>query len=427
MSENEVERLRQLMRQAPHNKLLRTGLIRRLVSLGEDGEALSLALELELDAVRATSDRRVLCDLFRRAELVELAEQVNDDGVSMLDEVPEFERPNVVPDDQDEQVPAVATGQSGKTPALRLVGRGDSDTPQPGSTDGSHEDHKVVFANVGGLEDVSRDIHRRIILPFAKPSLVQRYRKRIGGGVLLYGPPGCGKTLIARAAAGECGAHFSTAHMSEILDPYVGGSERRLSEMFSTVRMASPSILFFDEIDALGARRSTSTSSHIAQLASHFLAEMDGVDTSNDGVLVLSATNVPWAMDTAFLRPGRFDRMFFVPPPDEPTRQQIFDLELKGRLVADDIDTAALAATASWRSGADISAIVERASDLAIDATLDAGKDVPISQDMLMIAVEQTRSTVRDWMITAHGHAKNAEQAGRYEEVLTFLDRNSQD
>ena len=410
MSENEVDRLRQLLAQAPDNTLLRVGLIRRLVSLDEETEALALALELDLSTIKGTSDRQVLGGLFRRAELFDLASQLNDDSVSMLD---------------DETDPAPAPGgNSGKGKILRLVGGRDaadtvSEIPAPSETT-----TPLTFADLAGLEEVKRDIHRRIILPFAQPTLVQQFRKRTGGGVLVYGPPGCGKTLLARATAGECGAQFVTAHLSEILDPYIGGSEQRLSAIFRTARSSTPTVLFFDEIDALGARRSTSTSSHIAQLASHFLSEMDGVEASNEGILVLAATNAPWSMDAAFLRPGRFDRMFFVPPPDRIARRRIFELELDGRLTAGDIDLDALAVVTSGRSGADVRAVVERASDDAIDATLDKGETVAINHQSLMTAAKQTRSTVAEWLTTARNHATYSNEGGRYDEILAFLEQH---
>ncbi len=420
MVENEVERLRGLLERAPHNLLLRVALIRRLVAMDEEAEALSLALEVDLSAVKGASDRRVLGNLFERAGLNEQAEQLNDDAHSMLDEEPEFEPPNSITDDVD----TADDSNISKKRILKLVGGKDAPDEQITTLPDEPPEPAFTFADVGGLDDVKKDIHRRIVLPFAQPSLVQRFRKRTGGGVLVYGPPGCGKTLLARATAGECGARFITAHLSEVLDPYIGGSEQRLSRIFQSARSETPSVLFLDEIEALGAKRSTSTSSHIAQLASHFLSEMDGVDANNDGMLILAATNAPWAMDGAFLRPGRFDRMFFVPPPDRAARAKIFDLELNGRLIDDAIDTDALAATTSGRSGADLRAIVERASDAAIDATLAAGEPQPITQAMLSAATAQTRSTVAEWLTTARNHATYSNEGGRYDEILTFLERN---
>lgn len=412
MGENEIESLRRLLAQAPENSLLRVGLIRRLVSLEQDTEALELALELDLDSVKATSDRQILGSLFRRAGLADLAARLNDDMISMLDDEPE-----TPPTDEDHD-------PSGKRRVLRLVGGRDAAEQKQAPVRRPEAEPDLTFAEVGGLEEVKKDIHRRIILPFARPSVVRRFRKRAGGGVLVYGPPGCGKTLLARATAGECGAAFVTAHLSEILDPYIGGSEQRLTSIFRTARSSTPSVLFFDEIEALGARRSTSTSSHVAQLASHFLSEMDGVDTSNEGVLVLAATNAPWAMDAAFLRPGRFDRMFFVPPPDRAARLRIFEIELQGRLAAGDIDIGALASATSGRSGADIRAVVERASDAAIDATLEVGREVAITQAMLVRAVAETRSTVAEWLTTARNHATYSNDGGRYDDIQDFLERH---
>lgn len=422
MSDSEVERLRGLIEKAPANTLLRVALVRRLISLGEDAEALSIALDLDQAEVKSTSDRRVLSGLFRRAGMEDEAEALDDDRVSMLDEEPDFEPPNsVLADEPDRPEKERPTGR-----VLRVVGGRDAaeddvpDLPDPPDPDGT----PITFADVGGLDDVKADINRRIILPFARPGLIQRFRKRTGGGVLMYGPPGCGKTLLARATAGECGASFVSVALSEVLDPFIGGSEDRLSRVFRTARAETPAILFFDEIEALGARRSTSTSSHIAQLASHFLSELDGVGADNDGVLVLAATNAPWAMDAAFLRPGRFDRLFFVPPPDRAAREQIFELELADRLTAKDIDCARLAAATSGRSGADIRAVVERAADTAIDRSLEAGEEVAIDQAILMEAARETRSTVAEWLTTARNHATYSNEGGRYDEILTFLDRH---
>jgi len=413
VTDSQLERLRATLAAAPDNVLLRLGLIRRLIDLGEEAEALSLALDLDPAAVTGASDRRVVAALFNRAGLADRAEAL------------EAEDAGDAPSDGQ---PANEDATGGQPPSdgrvLRLVGGQDAGDADIAALPDVEIEPATTFADVGGLEDVKKDIHRRIILPFAQPSLIRRFRKRAGGGVLVYGPPGCGKTLLARATAGECGAKFVTAHLSEVLDPYIGRSEQRLSEIFRTARGATPSVLFFDEIEALGAKRSTSTSSHIAQLASHFLSEMDGVDKSNDGVLILAATNAPWAMDAAFLRPGRFDRLFFVPPPDRAARRQIFDLELDGRLAVGNIDTGALAAATSGRSGADVRAIVEIAADAAIDATLEAGQEVPISQAMLSAAVSQTRSTVAEWLTTARNHATYSNEGGRYDEILRFLEMN---
>ena len=422
MTDKALETLRAALKATPGNMLLRMALIRRLLDASQESEALALALDVRPEDVGDASDRRLVAELLSKAGLADIAIEweIAPDASTPLPEHPATAQADPA---EGEDAPQ-ETARSSEGRVLRLVGGRDTDERDvPDLPDVPLAD-AITFADVGGLDEVKKDIHRRIILPFAQPNLVQRFRKRTGGGVMVYGPPGCGKTLLARATAGECGAKFVAAHLSEILDPYIGGSEQRLSGIFQNARSTTPSVLFFDEIEALGAKRSTSTSSHIAQLASHFLSEMDGVDSANQGVLILAATNAPWAMDAAFLRPGRFDRMFFVPPPDRVARAQIFQLELANWLIETGINTDALAAATSGRSGADIRAIVERASDAAIDATLEQGREVPISGRMLTDAIQATRSSVAEWLTTARNHATYSNEGGRYDEILAFLDRH---
>lgn len=283
------------------------------------------------------------------------------------------------------------------------------------------QEERITFADVHGLDAVKQEVRRKIILPYLKPSLFQKFRKRVGGGLLLYGPPGCGKTLLARATAGECNAQFFNVMISDVLDMYIGESERKLHALFETVRQNTPAVIFFDEIEAIGAKRQYARESHTAKMVSQFLSEMDGFSQNNDGVLILGATNVPWAIDPAFRRPGRFDRTFFVPPPDRAAREAILRMEMADRPARANIDLGFIARNTSGYSGADLKNIVEMASDTAIEATIDRGEEVPIEDSFFKEALGLAKSTTMEWLTTAKNYARYANDGGQYNDVLEFL------
>ncbi|MES1223500.1 MAG: AAA family ATPase, partial [Bacteroidota bacterium] len=219
------------------------------------------------------------------------------------------------------------------------------------------EKPKVKFSDVGGMQRIKNEISLKIIQPLKNPELYKACGKKIGGGILLYGPPGCGKTFIAKAAAGEIDAKFINIGLHDILDMWIGNSEKNLHEIFELARQNAPCVLFFDEVDAMGASRSDLKQSAMRHVINQFLAEMDGVGADNDGVLILAATNAPWSVDAAFRRPGRFDRVIFVEPPDEKSREEILRSVLAGKPVGD-IDIKKVAQATPEYSGADINALI---------------------------------------------------------------------
>jgi AAA+ superfamily predicted ATPase len=318
----------------------------------------------------------------------------------------------------------VAAGDAPPRDAERVIANDDTDRTEMNRLL-KPELVRVTFADVGGLDEIKQQIRRRIITPFQKPSLFERFRRRAGGGILMYGPPGCGKTLLARATAGECGAKFYNVALEDILDMYIGESERKLHAIFDEARRTAPSVVFFDEIEAIGGKRDHTREATSSKLISQFLAELDGFAQNNQGVLILGATNVPWAVDPAFRRPGRFDRVLFVPPPDQAAREDILKGLLRDRPIHGPIDVAGLARATSSFSGADLRHLVESAIDEAIDASLDAGREVPLTMEHLKAALDDLRPTTLEWLTTARNYARYANEGGQYDDVLDFIKRNA--
>jgi AAA+ superfamily predicted ATPase len=296
----------------------------------------------------------------------------------------------------------------------------DGDEGGRGRWDGALERPRIGFAEVGGMEAVKEEIRMKIILPLEKPELFKAYGQRVGGGILLYGPPGCGKTLLARAIAGQVKAGFLSVAISDVLDMYIGQSERNLRDLFASARANRPCVLFFDEVDALAASRRDARHSAGRQVINQFLAELDGVDGGNDGLLVLAATNAPWHLDGAFRRPGRFDRILFVPPPDQPARAAIVRVLLAGRPAAG-VDHEAVAKRTEGFSGADLKAVVEQAVAARRRAALAAGAIEPITTRDLIEAAKAVKPSTRDWFATARNHALYANEGGHYDDVLRWL------
>jgi transitional endoplasmic reticulum ATPase len=280
---------------------------------------------------------------------------------------------------------------------------------------------RVTFADVGGLEDVKKAIHRTIVLPFQRPDLYERYGRKAGGGVLLYGPPGCGKTMLARATAGECGVPFLNLRIEDVLDPMYGVSERTLHMAFLEARERAPCVLFIDELDAFAYARRKQQGSAGRALVDQLLQELDAIGSDNHGLLVLAATNAPWDVDDALKRPGRFDRVVFVSPPDAAAREAILDLSLAERPTSA-VDPHTLAGATQLFSGADLEALVERAVDAVIDEALDSGGDVPITQAHLEHARRELRPTTLDWLRTARNYVEFANDGGRYDDVRAYLE-----
>jgi len=282
------------------------------------------------------------------------------------------------------------------------------------------EKPKVKFTDVGGMQKVKEEISIKIIQPLTNPDLYKAFGKKIGGGILLYGPPGCGKTFIAKATAGEINAKFINIGLHDILDMWIGNSEKNLHEIFELARRNTPCVLFFDEVDAMGASRSEVKQSAMRHVINQFLAELDGAESNNDGVLILAATNAPWSVDAAFRRPGRFDRIVFVEPPDEIARIEIIKSQLLEKPVGE-IDAKKIATATAEYSGADIKAIIDIATEEKLRESMKVGSIQPINTKDLMNAAKQHRATTSEWFASARNYALYANESGLYDDILKYL------
>jgi ATP-dependent Zn protease len=317
--------------------------------------------------------------------------------------------------------------------AARLCGLVDEARVPEGEEGGSPDNHggkredeptrdgasRLTLADVGGLGHVKARLNIAFLAPAAEPGLSAYYGKSLRGGLLLYGPPGCGKTYTARALAGELGAQFHAIGVEDVLDMWLGESERKLHELFEAARRSAPALLFLDELDALGRKRSQIQGAGRTAVT-QLLTELDGVNTDNDGLFIAAATNHPWDVDTALRRPGRLDRMMFVPPPDAQARAEILALHLKGRPTGR-LDLIALGESLDGFSGADVAYLCEAGAELAMQDALRTGDRRPISQSHLVKAAGEIRPSTRPWFEVAQNVARFSGEGGEYGEMLTYM------
>jgi SpoVK/Ycf46/Vps4 family AAA+-type ATPase len=282
---------------------------------------------------------------------------------------------------------------------------------------------RITFADIGGMDALKEQIRMNILYPMQKPEIYEAYGKKIGGGILLYGPPGCGKTHLARATAGELGASFFSLALNEILDMYIGNSEKNLAELFATARGRAPSVLFIDEVDAMGAKRGSLSSSGVRMMVSQFLTEMDGISSNNDKLLVLGATNEPWNVDTALRRPGRFDRVLFVPPPDAKARVEILKLKTQNRNMDPSIPWDKLAAQTELFSGADLGQLIEQATERAVSDALKSGDLRPVKLADFQMALKERKPSTTEWLRRSRNYVNFANQDGFYDDLSQFLEK----
>jgi AAA+ superfamily predicted ATPase len=278
----------------------------------------------------------------------------------------------------------------------------------------------LTLADVAGMTEVKKRLEAAFLAPMRNPELRKLYGKSLRGGLLLYGPPGCGKTFIARAVAGELGARFITVSFADLIDMFVGRSERNIHELFQVARRNAPCVLFLDEVDAIGQKRSQLRNTPMRSAVNQLLLELDDVASDNSGVFLLAATNHPWDVDSALRRPGRFDRTLLVLPPDGQAREGVFRFHLRDRPVAG-IDLTRLAKITDGYSGADIAHICETAAEHALLDSVRRGEPRLIGQADLEAAAAEVKPSLGTWLDTARNVALFANEGGAYDDLVAYL------
>jgi SpoVK/Ycf46/Vps4 family AAA+-type ATPase len=357
----------------------------------------------------------LLAELGRANEAVEAARE----SLKHLEDGPERRRAEAI---LEQSAPVAPAPENAEGNVLRLVrGRREADPEKSVFTRPDRE--RITFADVGGLDGLKEDIRMKVVLPYRRPDLFAAYGKKAGGGLLLYGPPGCGKTLLARATAGECDAAFLNVEIDQVLDMWFGESERKLAAVFEEARRRAPAVLFFDEVEAIGGSRQQIRGRPGQTLVNQLLAELDGVAGRNERLLVMAATNAPWFVDAALRRPGRFDRVVFVPPPDRAARLEVLRLHLRNRPVEASLDLAALAEKTEEFSGADLFDLVERAVETPLREALRSGDVRPLGRADFASALSAAKPSTREWFETARNYATFANTGGLYDDLVAYIGR----
>jgi SpoVK/Ycf46/Vps4 family AAA+-type ATPase len=267
---------------------------------------------------------------------------------------------------------------------------------------------------------VKERLEAAFLAPMRNPDLRRLYGKSLRGGLLMYGPPGCGKTFIARAVAGELGARFLPVSFADVVDSMLGQSERNMHEVFRLAREHAPCVVFLDEVDAIGQKRSQLRNTPMRAVVNQLLLELDDVTGGNEGVFLLAATNHPWDVDSALRRPGRFDRTLLVLPPDLQARAAIFRFHLRDRPV-ERIDAERLAKLTDGYSGADIAHACESAAELALLDSVRRGEARMIGQADVEAAIADIRPSLGPWFDAARNVAMFANEGGTYDDLAAYL------
>ncbi|MBN1232263.1 MAG: AAA family ATPase [Candidatus Coatesbacteria bacterium] len=279
------------------------------------------------------------------------------------------------------------------------------------------------FSRIAGFEDLKKRLYEEVVLPFRYPAQAKRYQIDLTRGILLYGPPGCGKSLIMQALCGETGMNFIDVKSSDISGVWLGTSAINITNLFKFAKENAPSLILLDELDAFLTNRAVNMHEEQRKAVNQFLAEMGNLSRSEGQILIVGATNRPWALDPAALRPGRLDRMFYVGVPDEDMRTEIFRLNLENRPISDNIDYRRLAQETDQYSGAEIQNITDIAASKALSTAVQQEKEILIDMPLLLEAQKEIQPTLEDWFDDCYRNIESEVLESKYMALKEEMER----
>ncbi|MCB1225799.1 MAG: AAA family ATPase [Verrucomicrobiales bacterium] len=289
---------------------------------------------------------------------------------------------------------------------------------------GDPERGRLNFDDITGLEDIKEEIRRKLVYPLQEPELYRTYGHQPGGALLLYGPPGCGKTLLLRAVAAEVSCNYLWVGLHELFDPYFGSTERNLHQMFDTARFSAPCVVVIDGLDSLAQDRRTVRESQARNVVNQLLHELDSLRTEGRRVMVLAATSQPWSLDPALRRPGRFEQALFVPPPDPAARLELLRRCAEEKPVGA-LDLDELTRLTEGFSCADLQWLFDRASELALGEAMRTGHALPIQQKQLLQIARTHTPTTSLWFEGVQEGVEGTADKALLKEVRGFMGSRS--
>jgi SpoVK/Ycf46/Vps4 family AAA+-type ATPase len=286
---------------------------------------------------------------------------------------------------------------------------------------GEVEEPRTTLADVAGMPAIRRWLSTAFLTSLRDPKMRRLFGRSLRGGLLMYGPPGCGKTFLARALAGELEAGFLGIDLAHVVDMWLGYSRRSIHEIFETARAAAPCLLYLDQLDAIGPRRAGRRHSIGRGVVDQLVAELYSASEEHEGVFVVAATEHPWDVDSLLRQPGRLDHRLLVLPPDLQAREAIIRSVLAGRPLAEDLDLAGLAARTDRYSAADLAQLCESAAVAALEASLVSNSSRPIAMADFTRGLHEIRPSTPPWFELARDYARFAAEPGSYDDLVSYL------